>query len=332
MNLRNLIVFLSIGYGVIYALGSDAQDTVGNEKIADSVQNISYNKISPEKDVIIKNPLTAGAISALIPGGGQIYTGNFIRSGTFFASEAIIGLIGYSRYVQRLGFQKNSALMLDSTNIFYNFSKNAPSTDDSIRYDSIAYRYGMFYGYNRFLERDNRYFYYQSLSWMFGFYYWNILDALKNSNFFKNDKPKNPSTAGWLAAIPGLGLGQFYNGELSKAGFIFCVQMNMAYMIYNYNKLMRICEDALNNSSRFNTLINNKYPAAVQLKTNWDSKRNEAFRNRNMWLWYSVAFYLYGIFDAVVDAHLHDAATKMKLEPDLLPEKKQIGLSFKTTF
>jgi len=57
-----------------------------------------------------------------------------------------------------------------------------------------------------------------------------------------------------------------------------------------------------------------------------ESRRGEAFRNRNMWMWYSVAFYLYGIFDAWVDANLHDARVKMKLEPDLNPQTKEIGL------
>jgi hypothetical protein len=32
----------------------------------------------------------------------------------------------------------------------------------------------------------------------------------------------------------------------------------------------------------------------------------------------------------VVDAHLHDAPLKMKLEPDLAPQSKEIGL--KATF
>jgi hypothetical protein len=62
----------------------------------------------------------------------------------------------------------------------------------------------------------------------------------------------------------------------------------------------------------------------------WEYRRTNAFRNRNMFLWYSLAFYFYGILDAVVDAHLHDAPLKMKLEPDLAPQSKEIGL--KATF
>ena len=203
---------------------------------------------------------------------------------------------------------------------------------DSIFEDTtfLSLHYQMKYDYNRFLERDNRYFLYQSLAWMGGFYYWNILDALKNTKFFMNDNSKKPSTAGWLAAIPALGLGQLYNSELSKAGMIFMVQANLAYMIYNYHTLMRICED---NLKKINSPFTreSKDQAATELRGSWDSKRNDAFRNRNMWAWYSIAFYFYSIFDAIVDAHLHDAAKKMKLEPDLLPGKG-IGLNYTLKF
>jgi uncharacterized membrane protein len=76
----------------------------------------------------------------------------------------------------------------------------------------------------------------------------------------------------------------------------------------------------------------NKDPDAAALLSNWNSKRNDAFRNRNMWAWYSIVFYLYGILDAVVDAHLHDASAKMKLEPDLISDQKKVGINLKMNF
>jgi hypothetical protein len=320
-----------LAINVSICLGNN-QDTTSKSTLNDSLQN---NSKTLTVKLVTKNPVTSAAISALIPGGGQIYTGNYVKSGMFFSLEAIIGLVAYSRYVQGADFKKNSEIMLDSLIHFphtirairTDTVKNASNKTDSVFFDTLfsSTQYGMFYDYNRFLEKDNRYFIYQSLAWMGGLYYWNILDALKNTKYFMNDNHKLPSTAGWLAAIPGLGLGQLYNGELSKAGMIFTVQMNMAYMVFNYNKLMHICEDNLKKIDDPRTK-ESWAPAAAQLKGGWDSKRNDAFRNRNMWAWYSVAFYFYGIFDAIVDAHLHDATKKMKLEPDLLPGKG-IGLN-----
>jgi hypothetical protein len=315
---------------------ANSQDTVAISSVKDSIQ-YNYKTLAPL--LVTKNPIKSAALSALLPGGGQIYTGNYIKSGMFFVSEAVIGFVAYNRVLLDKEFRKNSQVMLDSLMLFKdsitigpktvrNKSNTLDSTFDDTTFFSLPYQ--MNYDFNKFLERDNRYVLYQSLAMMAGLYYWNILDALKNTKYFYNDSPKKPSTAGWLSAIPALGLGQLYNGELQKAGMVFMVQANMAYMIYNYYTLMRQCEKALSDK-RFKTAIENKDATATRLKGSWESKRNDAFRNWNMWSWYSIAFYFYGVLDAVVDAHLHDAPKKMKLEPDLLPGKG-IGLHGTLTF
>jgi hypothetical protein len=183
---------------------------------------------------------------------------------------------------------------------------------------------------DRFDALETRYVIYQSVSWMAGIYYYNILDALHATGVFKDDSKKNPGLAGWLSAVPALGLGQFYNGEVSKAGMIFMTQFNLGYLAYNYHRLMRRCEEyelqALGDSLTYANYTAKGYG------NDWESRRKNAFRNRNMYLWYSILFYFYGILDAVVDAHLHDAGAKMKLEPDLVPQNKQVGLTLTVPF
>jgi hypothetical protein len=317
---------------------ANSQDSIKKTMNTDSLRDTFA---IPRTNLIAKSPLKAAAISALIPGGGQIYTGNYIKSGAFLASELVIGLVGYSRYWDRTNLQKNSSMMLDSLlndpnrvlKTRTDTVRNASKTADSIFIDTLfsSTQYRMSYEYDRFLEKSNSFFVYQCIAWMSGLYYWNILDAIKNTGYFMNDDHKNPSTAFWLSAIPGLGLGQLYNDELSKAGMVFMVQMNLAYMVYNNNKLMHICEDNLRKIN--NPASKESWAAEVtQLKSDWDSRRDDAFRNRNRWAWYSVAFYFYSIFDAIVDAHLHDAKKKMKLEPDLLTGEKGIGLHCTMTF
>jgi hypothetical protein len=326
-----IILTISLSWG-------NSQDSINKTLHIDSLRDTFA---IPKINLITKSPIKAAAISALIPGGGQIYTGNYVKSGAFLASEIIIGLVGYSRYWDRTNLQKNSSIMLDSLMHFPNVIlntrkdtvKNASDTTVSVLIDTLfgSTQYRMSYDYNRFLEKSNNFFVYQCIAWMSGLYYWNILDAIKNTRYFMNDDNKNPSTAFWLSTIPGLGLGQLYNGELSKAGMVFMVQMNLAFMIYNNNKLMHICEDNLNKIKN-PASKENWAPIAAQLKGDWDSRREDAFRNRNRWAWYSIAFYFYSIFDAIVDAHLHDAKKKMKLEPDLLAGEKGVGLHCTMTF
>jgi len=299
----------------------------------------SYIKSVNSSAMVHKNPGTTVLFSALVPGGGQLYTGNYIKSGLFFASEGVFGLISLYRYNllkdyrnastdlsnQLIRFKNKDSIIVKKTNL--------SNSSDSARFDTtfMSVHVQLNYNYSKFQERENRVLFYQSALWMACLYYWNIVDALKNTGYFHNDKPKDPSTAGWLSAIPFLGLGQIYNGELSKAGMILTAQLNMGYMIFNYNSLVQTSEDNIRALSASNSR-EGKDPDAVDLLSKWHSKHDEAFRNRNTWAWYAIAMYLYGILDAVVDAHLHDAATKMKLEPDLQLDKSSVGMHMKVDF
>jgi TM2 domain-containing membrane protein YozV len=274
-------------------------------------------------------PKNAGitlAASLVIPGGGQIYTGHYVMGGLFFATEAILGLYVYNRYLVTAALKHNA----DSTGAFWAPYRNwVRKAGDTTGIDSAFF--GKLEADSADMEKkEQQNVLYQSIAWMVGVYYYNVLDALQGTNLFKSDSKKDPVTAAWLSAIPGLGLGQMYNGELSKAGMIFMIQMDLAYVAINYHLIMRDCEKyeaAIdpNNADQYNLF---KGPQLDK----WESRRTEAFRNRNMWMWYSVAFYLYGIFDAVVDANLHDARVKMKLEPDLNPQTKEIGLHASMNF
>jgi hypothetical protein len=304
--------------------------------VKDTVRTALHSQI--KIDIPFK-PYKAGLLSAILPGAGQCYTGHYYKSGMFFIAETVIGCMCYNFAYEKKYFHDNTQSALDSVisykdSIYVKTSTTTGSTgEDSTYYDStfLGTHYKMKYDYQKFLETENNSYYYQSLIWLIGVYYWNILDAVKNTGYFANDNTRNPATAGWLSAIPVLGLGQFYNGELSKAGMVFTVQLSMCYMVYNYNDLMRTCEKNLSRICTPGTPESRDADSAG-MASKWESKRSDAFKNRNMWGWYAIAFYIYGILDAVVDAHLHDAATRIKLEPDLIYDKDKIGMNLKMDF
>jgi hypothetical protein len=245
----------------------------------------------------------------------------------FLLAEAGVGLFGYQRYIWEKDLEHNAdsvsnlAARLGSTQV-------VDTVKNDTTYPGIAFRLEADRG--RFDAKETRYVVYQSISWMAGIYYYNILDALHATGVFKNDSKKSPAVAGWLSAIPGLGLGQFYNGETSKAGMILMTQFNLGYLAFNYNHLMRECENYELSFARGTP----EYSvfAAKGFQNDWENRRKNAFRNRNMYLWYSLMFYFYGVLDAVVDAHLHDAGVKMRLEPDLVPQNKQVGMTMTVPF
>jgi hypothetical protein len=288
----------------------------------------------------IKNPVISGSLSFIVPGAGQIYTGNYVKSGFIIAFEVGLGLVANYQHtvdndLDKIANSARDSFMLYQNNLKFDTIKTQTTKADSI-VDTTFVGVGkrMQYDYARFQEKETRLLVYQCLTWAAGVYYFNLMDAVRNTGYFNDNRPRSPSTAGWLSAIPGLALGQIYNGSLDKAGLIFMTQWNLAYMIYNYITLMRICESNLlllnDPASRENK--ESKDPNLSGLKDSWNAKYNDAFRNRNMYLWYSLGLWLYGIADAVVDAHLHDSGTKTRLEPDLIPDRKQVGLNLKVEF
>jgi TM2 domain-containing membrane protein YozV len=288
---------------------------------------VARDSLKPAKLAPAYSPAAALTSSIIIPGAGQIYTRHYLKGGLFLVAETGIGLFAYQRYIWEKTLQQNA----DSVSALAGSLGRQPVID-TLRHDTtypgVAFRLEA--DRDRFDAQVTRYVIYQSISWMVGAYYYNILDALHATGIFKSDTKKNPAVAGWLSAIPGLGLGQFYNGETSKAGMILMTQFNLGFLAFNYNHLMKECENYevsfANGTPEYSVFI------AGGFQNDWENRRNEAFRNRNMYLWYSLMFYFYAVLDAVVDAHLHDAAAKMRLEPDLVPQSKQVGMTMTVPF
>lgn len=282
-------------------------------------------KKEPPKPAASYSPGIALTASLLLPGAGQIYTRHYVKGALFFATEIGVGLFAYQRYIYTKGLRHNADSIAD-TAMFYLHSWQKAKSSDTTRTLETAYKMKKLSADSAAMEKlQMQDVFFQSVALMAGIYYWNVLDALQCTNLLKSDSKKDPATAMWLSAIPGLGLGQVYNGELSKAGMILMAQFYMAYLAINYHTVMKDCQSyEIANSSPADSITYVLFNGTDYNK--WDYWRTTAFKNRNMWIWYSVAFYLYGIMDAAVDAHLHDARIKMRLEPDLVPQNKEIGL------
>lgn len=280
--------------------------------IADSENEILKNNISDSTLRVSYNPFLVGGASLLIPGAGQVYTKHYIKGGTFLASQAVTASFAVYWF--------NDAQLKKSS--IKEFSKR---TGFKSEIDSIKAKNDI--AFLKHDERFSRYRAYNALAWASGLYVFNFLDAIDGAGIVSKSGSRSPAVAGWLSAIPGLGLGQWYNGSLSKAGMMFMGQMSLGVTALNYHRLMNhaarqyniidqsIIDAALNNNDTSSlSQANKKY------LEKWDFQQNSAFKSRNTFLWYSLFFYFYGILDAVVDAHLHDYPEKMRVYPDLAPQ------------
>lgn len=271
---------------------------------------------APESSQIAKEVVKAAVISGIIPGGAQFMQKRYFISGTFLAFEAVSGAVAYH-------YRQNNKEWLDIVDEY-----RADAMLDSGR-DSAISMEESFIAQNT--ARLSRYRMYNALSLAVGGYIYNILDAV-DGGLGENQKKRNPAVAGWLAAIPAAGLGQIYNGKISKAGLFIMGQVSLGVLAFNNHRLMHYAEEEsarllkLRDQSDIGTQSYDDY------SREWSFKRDSAFRKRNTYLWYSLILYFVNIFDAVVDAHLADYGQKMKVYPDLSLQSGGTHLNLNVNF
>lgn len=283
---------------------------------ADSLLQLQKPLILPDTSVSKTKVFKAGISSAILPGAGQFLQKRYFMAGTFLAFEAVSGAVAYHYYDKK-------DYWLDMAD------KHSSEALSCTGFVSLSLKEQSFLAEHS--SRISNYRIYNALGWIVGGYIYNILDAAGGVSL-QNSEPKDPVKAGWLAAIPGLGLGQIYNGKLSKAGLFIMGQVSLAVMAANNHRLMTSAEREksrlldLRNQSEAGLQVYEKY------RRDWDSQRNSAFRKRNTYLWYSLIVYFVNVFDAIVDAHLSDYDQKMKVYPDLTPHNRGARLNLNVNF
>lgn len=258
--------------------------------------------------------------SLVLPGAGQFLTGHYVKAAFFAGAEAAL--------ISSVNFWFKTAKADAAAAAGYaDIAKRAGEAGD--RLDSAYLCEQSFLSLRSAFEA--RLSAYSFLSWAIGGYVFNALDAVGCTNAFKNSTPRSPGKAGLLAAIPGLGLGQLYNGSIGKAGMVMMTQVSLGIMAYSSQRLMNRAES---NYGRLKSADADSLTRLVALQhaEDWNAARQRAFTSRNIYLWYSIFFYFYGIFDAVVDAYLHDYQQRMKIAPDLIVERDGVRFSIAKQF
>jgi hypothetical protein len=110
----------------------------------------------------------------------------------------------------------------------------------------------------------------------------------------KKEQIKDPKKAFYFSLIPGMG--QVYNGKLLKSAIVIGLEI-AAYNAWNENK------DFYNN-----------------FKDTYPLPKHRYLEKRNKYAWWIGFIYVYGMIDAVVDAHLYQFENLM--ESQLESEKK----------
>ncbi len=285
---------------------------------------------TPLKDIQKTNPIMSMGLSALLPGAGQFYCKKGFRGLLYTTSEVVWGLVIANRVYNYNNFSKvNVSRFSDTMNLYRDSLQTYLSPETFERHFTKLVSAKMDLDLAEYRKQRDLYIIHHCIGWSAGVYLWNIADALSSSNHFHDDEPRDPKLALSLSAIPFLGLGQIYNGSFSKAGLVFTFQSMLGYMAFNNHRLMNECIKKRNQVK--NTL---SIPKATResYESFWSSEYDNAFSKRNSYLWYMIIFWFYGMFDATVDAHLHDYREKIRLKPGVDVSDKSLGVSLNISF
>jgi TM2 domain-containing membrane protein YozV len=272
---------------------------------------------------------TGSALSAVIPGSGQIYQSRYVMGGLFLIAEA--GAIGFAAY-----WNSEASIRRSGAERYRGFADTrrglaGAAGIDSAERETLFYEAGWYSvraDVADFEARQARHTYYNALAWTAGLHLYNFLDALEAGGAKSRGREKNPTAAGLLAAVPFLGLGQFYNGRPAKAGMLAMAQAGLALTACNQQRLMSEASDKYN---QMRAPESEQYDYRAEYLSYWKARYDKAFSNRNTYLWLSLAAYLYSIFDAVVDAYLSDFDAKIDLGTDLSAAPGGGGAAFGVT-
>jgi len=267
---------------------------------------------------------TGLGLSLVLPGGGQFYYGTPVKGGMFLAFEVTAGSIGAYWWAER-GRRKDEVERFRSEGREARLAANGDSAAlyDANLNDVWAERHA-------FESRIAKYTAYHAVVWMLGGHFFSVMDAMGASGLVTRGGERCPAKAGWYAAVPGLGLGQLYNGYPGKGGLLGGAQISLAFCAYNQNRLMK---DASREYNRMRDSTSNRYEYRAEHLSFWKGRYDTAFSMRNTYLWLGLFTYLYTIFDAIVDANLSDYADKIRIEPDLtIGAAGASGAAFRISF
>jgi TM2 domain-containing membrane protein YozV len=314
---KSSVFFITLAMAVSVTLADDA-DTLAVKPVT-TVDTLAAAPVSaadsaaaPAPDAVLgvepappAPPISyiGAGLSFVIPGAGQIYHKSYILGVGFLTAEVITGVVSLNRWdnwIERL----DKSYQLRDTG--WNYAAE-------YRNDSIAMRYYALADRAEYEARQTKYTAYNAFAWTVGIYYYNFMDALERGGVTARGKVKDPTAAGLLAAVPFFGLGQFYNGHPGKAGMMSMTQAALAATAINHHRLMEHAYGKYNEIRDPEVEIANRDEHLAY----WKSRYDQAFSRRNTYLWISLFAYLYGIFDAVVDAHLSDYTERIRVGPDL---------------
>jgi len=241
--------------------------------------------------------------SSFFPGGGQFYTGHYVRGGFLFAFEtALIYETFYNKFRQNRIFNKNISAYRDSVSYYRDlinlYSDSLDYEYELEKWEASKIMHTRVLSKELSKKRASRDLWTSEFAWLAGLHIYGIFDAY---GIWKNNQERSTEThyatsAIWRAAlVPGWG--QIYNHEYGKAGLLYMGLLGSAVSYYSRQKMVEYHLMKLRKARE----------AEDDVRISIEEEDILFFRKkRNQYIWAITLFYLYSLADAGVDAMLHN--------------------------
>ncbi|MBP5247825.1 MAG: hypothetical protein J6Z31_08220 [Fibrobacter sp.] len=243
------------------------------------------------------NSLPLTLLFSLFPGGGQYYTGHYIRGGFITAVE--LGL-AYEVFINKRDQKKRR---FDQAREFqdsvYTYSRRMLRNRDSLTYyqskrNEYAEKIRTFSDH-KIEEEDLRK---SELTWLIGVHIYSIFDAYGIWANNQGHSVEYRPVLGTLLRSFVPGWGQIYNREYGKAGLLYMGLLGASVSMFSRQDVIEYYLDrkhALEKEDPSNESLDRINEQILYYR-----------KNRNQYIWGLVIIYLYSIGDAVVDAMMSD--------------------------
>lgn len=245
------------------------------------------------------NSLLATMLFSILPGGGQYYTGHYVRGGFITAIElGLVYEVFFNKSYQYDRVLEQAKPFQDSVSHYTKLIMDTPSRDSLLVYQNRRLDYlnrVRFYSDKKMEQEDLRK---AEMAWLYGVQVYGMFDAfgIWYNNNHRSVELRSMKKALLWGLIPGFG--QMYNGEFGKAGLLYMSFIGASVSVWTSQNMV-------------NYYLDRKHLLAAEASNDTEldrvTERVTYYRkNRNQYIWATALLYLYSLGDAVVDALLSD--------------------------
>jgi len=237
--------------------------------------------------------------SFFFPGGGQFYTGHYVRGGFLLAFEgALFYETFFNKFRQNRISNENIRTYRDSIAYYSNLIDSHSDSPDTSAWKELIGANNRNLSKELSKKRAAKDLWTSEFAWLAGLHIYGAFDAY---GIWRNNQGHNTDThsavsALWRAAIiPGWG--QIYNHEYGKAGLLYMGLIGSVVSYYSRQEMVNFHLDNLRQAR----LEGNSEAISI-------AEEDVLFfrKKRNQYVWSTTLFYIYSLADAAVDAMLHN--------------------------